>query len=57
VRAHLELPDAMMVYCGISLGYADPSQPINGLVIDRAPLEDIAELRGFATSAALEATV
>jgi nitroreductase len=57
VRAHLELPDEMMVYCGISLGYADPSQPINGLVIDRAPLEDIADLRGFAATAALETTL
>ena len=47
VRAHLALPEEWMVFCGISLGYADPSQPINGLVTERAALADIAELRGF----------
>jgi nitroreductase len=52
VRAHLGLPDELMVYCGISLGYADAAQPINSLTIDRAPLSDIAELRGFAPAAA-----
>jgi nitroreductase len=48
VRAHLGLPEELMVFCGISLGYADPSQPINGLVTERAEFSDIAEMRGFA---------
>jgi nitroreductase len=48
VRAHLGLPAELMVFCGISLGYADPSQPINSLVTDRAPFAEIAEMRGFA---------
>jgi nitroreductase len=47
VRAHLALPDEYIVFCGISLGYADPSQPINGLVTERASFDEIAELRGF----------
>jgi nitroreductase len=48
VRAHLGLPDELIVFCGISLGYADPAQPINGLITDRAPFEDVGDLRGFA---------
>jgi nitroreductase len=51
VRAHLALPDEYIVFCGISLGYADPSQPINGLVTERASFEEIAEMRGFAEDA------
>jgi nitroreductase len=51
VRAHLALPDEYIVFCGISLGYADPSQPINGLVTERASFDEIAELRGFAEEA------
>lgn len=47
VRAHLGLPDELMVYCGISLGYADPAHAINGLVTDRADFAEVAELRGF----------
>jgi len=51
VRAHLALPEEYIVFCGISLGYADPSQPINGLVTERAPFDEIAEMRGFADEA------
>jgi nitroreductase len=51
VRAHLTLPEEYIVFCGISLGYADLSQPINGLVTERASLNEIAELRGFAEEA------
>ncbi|MGQ0685554.1 nitroreductase [Bradyrhizobium sp.] len=58
VRAHLALPEEFIVFCGISLGYADPAQPINGLVTERAAPEEIAELRGFAEEAsATEATL
>ena len=55
VRAHLSLPDEFIVFCGVSLGYADPSQPINSLVTERAALEEIAELRGFSEEATLTA--
>ena len=55
VRAHLSLPDEFIVFCGVSLGYADPSQPINSLVTERAALQEIAELRGFAEEATLTA--
>jgi nitroreductase len=48
VRAHLALPEQYIVFCGIWLGYADPAQPINSLVTERAPFDEIAEMRGFA---------
>lgn len=51
IRAHLSLPEEFIVFCGISLGHADPAQPINTLVTERAALEEIAELRGFAEEA------
>ena len=51
VRAHLALPDEYIVFCGISLGYADLSQPINSLVTERAAFDEIAELRGFVEEA------
>lgn len=47
VRAHLGLGEELMVFCGISLGYADPAHPINGLVTERAAFAEFAELRGF----------
>lgn len=47
VRAHLNLREELMVFCGVSLGYADPSQPINGLVTGRAAVAEVAEFRGF----------
>ena len=51
VRTHLALPEDYIVFCGISLGYADTSQPINGLVTERASFDEIAELRGFVEEA------
>jgi nitroreductase len=51
VRAHLALPGEYIVFCGISLGYADLSQPINSLVTERASFEEIAEMRGFTEDA------
>src|SRR3954454_13994677 len=51
VRAHLALPAEYIVFCGISLGYADLSQPINSFVTERASFEEIAEMRGFTEGA------
>lgn len=47
VRAHLQLPPELMVYCGISLGYADPDAPINKTRTSRAMFSEIADMRGF----------
>ncbi len=47
VREALQLAPEEMVVCGFSLGYADWSAPINGLVTDRTPAKDFATFRGF----------
>ena len=47
VERQLELPAELMVFCGIALGYPDPEDPINSLRTARAPLNEIAEFRGF----------
>jgi len=47
VGEYLGLPAELMLFSGMALGYRDDSAPINRLRTERAPLEDIAELRGF----------
>ncbi|RDV02132.1 nitroreductase [Undibacter mobilis] len=47
VRAFLKLPDHLMVYSGMALGYEDPAAPINGWRAPRAPLDDFASFEGF----------
>jgi nitroreductase len=43
----LNLPDEMMLFSGMALGYRDESAPINALRTRRDPLEAVAEFRGF----------
>jgi nitroreductase len=40
VREYFAVPDSWILYCGMSIGYADPDAPINGVVADRAPLAE-----------------
>ncbi|MEM9750726.1 MAG: nitroreductase [Pseudomonadota bacterium] len=40
-RKHLKFPDNELVLVGMSLGYGDPTQPVNDMVSDRASLEDV----------------
>ncbi|HEX8263155.1 MAG TPA: nitroreductase [Allosphingosinicella sp.] len=47
VAAHLGLPAERILYCGMALGYADESAPINRWRTERAPVEDFATFRGF----------
>lgn len=47
LHAHFSLDEHDMVYCGMALGYADMSKPVNSLRSDRAPLDEIAQFRGF----------
>ena len=47
LKSHFALPAHEMVYCGMALGYADPSAAVNSLRSERAPVEDFAEFRGF----------
>ena len=43
----LGLGEDRLFYCGIALGFADESHPINGWRTERVPLEDFASFRGF----------
>jgi hypothetical protein len=36
-----------MVYCGMALGYADPTAKVNTLRSDRASVDEIATFKGF----------
>lgn len=47
VERHMGLSEDMMVFCGISLGYADSEHPINTLRTEREPLSGIVDFRGF----------
>jgi nitroreductase len=47
VREFLRLPPQLMLFSGMALGWRDESAPVNTLRTDRAPLEEIATLRGF----------
>jgi nitroreductase len=47
LAAHFGLGDEEMIYCGMALGHADMSKPVNTLRSDRAPVEEIAVFRGF----------
>lgn len=47
LHAHFGLGETEMIYCGMALGYADETAPINTLRSERAEVDEIAELRGF----------
>jgi len=47
LAAHFGLGAHEMIYCGMALGYADASKPVNTLRSDRASVDEIAEFRGF----------
>ena len=40
VGEFLGVPEGWTLYCGMSIGYADPQAPINAVVADRAPAEE-----------------
>jgi len=47
VGEFLRLPEHLMLFSGMALGYRDASHPINTLVAERDPFEAWGELRGF----------
>lgn len=47
VRVFLDLPDHMMIYSGMALGYAAEAAPINKWRAPRAPLAEFASFSGF----------
>jgi nitroreductase len=47
VRSFLKLPEHLMIYSGMSIGYADETAPINGWRSPREPLDAFASFEGF----------
>jgi nitroreductase len=47
VYAELDIPENLMLFCGMAIGKRNPAAPVNRLVSDRAPLEDFARFEGF----------
>ena len=47
MREFLTLPDELMLFCGMALGYADDSAPINSWRTPREPLDSFATFSGF----------
>lgn len=47
LKAHFGLAPTEMIWCGVAVGKPDKSHPVNSLRAERAPLEEIADLRGF----------
>lgn len=47
LKAHFALPETEMVYCGLTFGWPDRSDPVNTLRAERAPLSEVAEFRGL----------
>ncbi|MEO0816212.1 MAG: nitroreductase [Pseudomonadota bacterium] len=47
LKAHFDLAETEMVYCGMAVGIADETHPVNALYSERADLSEVVELRGF----------
>jgi nitroreductase len=47
MRAFLQLPDDLMLFCGMALGYEDSAAPINCWRSTREPLDNFATFEGF----------
>jgi len=47
VRSELNIPDSQLVWCGVAIGYADKSKPVNSLRADREAVDTIARFSGF----------
>jgi nitroreductase len=47
LHSHFGLPGEEMIYCGMALGYADKSQPINAFRSTREPVRNFVAMLGF----------
>ncbi|HVJ52313.1 MAG TPA: nitroreductase [Aliidongia sp.] len=47
VAEFTRMPEELMLFCGMGLGYMDETAPINRLRTERAPLEEFAHFEGF----------
>ena len=46
IGTFLQLPEERMLFTGMSIGHANPAHPVNQLVAERAPLEEVALFLG-----------
>lgn len=47
LKEHFRLGETEMIWCGVAVGKPDSSHPVNTLRAERAPLSEVADLRGF----------
>jgi nitroreductase len=47
VARYVGMPDELLLFAGMSLGYADPASPMNAYRTPRVPLDSFATLLGF----------
>ena len=47
VGGALDLPPGRMIFTGMSIGYADPAHPVNGLETKRAPMDETVRFLGL----------
>ena len=45
IREYLAIPQNEMIFCGMAIGYADETAPVNALQSQRAPLAEFATIR------------
>jgi nitroreductase len=45
IREYLDVPANEMIFCGMAIGHADESHPVNTLVTERAPLSEWVTVR------------
>lgn len=51
-REILNVPEEEYIICGMSLGYADPDDPVNKLISEREPVEGFTTFHGYAEASA-----
>jgi nitroreductase len=47
VAKFLDVPQNLLLFAGMALGYADAAHPVNSLHTDRASLEEFSIFKGF----------
>jgi nitroreductase len=45
IREYLSVPENEMIFCGMAIGYADETAPVNALVTERAPLAEFVTMK------------
>ncbi|MFM6949564.1 MAG: nitroreductase [Novosphingobium sp.] len=47
IRAAVNIPDDHIFFCGLGVGWRDPSAPVNNFLVPRAPLDEAIRWEGF----------